>query len=275
MMAKIWCHEVFCKLENKIQPLFKNVMNCYLNAFSKELQQIHYSKGTANYSDAIPEMFLKCEFDVSNAICEFWNSILDMALNERTVFSLTCVDLRNFGLASGFCSSLHELITERCASFVQSTQLKSCQKFELILDNIELVEAVVPQNIFPAIYEVLMSSLQSVLVEFFSEMNSMSSEEIMQYIRKEMNGNNYLLKWLSSDSSDVATLNYPALSHHLQLYRKKITIIEDILYERERKKLENMSKGFNPFACEVERTFLDLDRTVNLVTLKQFRDIYC
>ena len=73
----------------------------------------------------------------------------------------------------------------------------------------------------------------------------------------------------------MITLYYPALQQHLKVYKRKLAVAERISNEREKRKIENISKGFNPTACEMERAFLDLNRSVNIDLLREIKAVYC
>lgn len=272
MMAKIWHNEVFCKLLGRINDDFTKVLNIYLNSFGVgfEKYQDYQILNEELCSGNFPDMFLgSSEIDVSSVIGDCFNSILDIALNERTVFNVTCFDLTKLGSASGFCSTFQEFIKNRCIAILQEPSLKASYKFELIKSTIELIENFLPFHCFPEVFEILIEGLQSALTEFISEQN-ISIENIGSNFLQESE----LQYILGGELTETIQLAYPTLKQHLQYFKKKLTLLKNIVCEREKKVTANTLKGFSLSICEMEKTFMDISGEVTMDVLEECRMMY-
>lgn len=270
MMVRIWYEEVFYKLENKISENYTKVLNSYLNIFSLGFRRNQHQFGNEDFqfSENIPSIFLESESDVSNVIGEFYQSIIDIALNERTIVTLTCQNLLNFGPTAGFCSKMFELIKERCNQIIQTSNLSIPNKSEILLNTYELIENFLPQHLFPQIYELIVGSLHSLLVEYLSY--STQAEGLKVFDLKESK----LINGLNCEISELMNISYPSFKQHAQYCKKKLQQLHAVFSEREQKTAMNALKGFNLSVCDLEKTFMDFDRKVDFKVLEECRAMF-
>eukprot|EP00331_Platyophrya_macrostoma_P032253 CAMPEP_0176447092 /NCGR_PEP_ID=MMETSP0127-20121128/24788_1 /TAXON_ID=938130 /ORGANISM="Platyophrya macrostoma, Strain WH" /LENGTH=295 /DNA_ID=CAMNT_0017833397 /DNA_START=333 /DNA_END=1220 /DNA_ORIENTATION=- len=268
MMVRIWNEEVFCKLEKKINSDFLAVLNAYLNHFGWGVQKNEQQMRIENINgedESIPMMFLESAFDTANIIGDFYNSIIDVALNERTVFNLTCQNLLNFSSSSNFCTRIYTLIKERCHLIIDDSLLNVPTKAELLINTSKLVEGFLPKQVFPQIFELIIGSLQSVFDNFVTFSSQLEGLKCLN--QEEKNFNN----WLHCELSDSMSLAYPSFRQHVHYYKKKLSELKSIHSERESKITKNALRGFNLSVCELEKTFMDFNRKVDLQILEECR----
>lgn len=263
LMAKLWYEEVFSSLDKKMVESFGLVLNDYINESSYTLQSFIDSK-----SESIPEdIFSDSSFDVSNAIGEFWNSVLDMGFNEKTIFNLTCTDLNEVQPVSSFCSAIRNLLKEKCDFLLESTNIKHSQKVVIVKEVLETMESLIPHAVFPDIQQTLTEGLRSIIVNFISDADVATPEEAERFIAGESNVK--LLKWATSEATECT---YPALMKHIQLYRSNKNQHENMLQTREKKLMKN-AKSFGMGSCAKQQRFLEFQKTVDVDVLEQHKVI--
>ena len=264
MMSRIWYTEIYSRLEQMIITNFTTVLDKYLNQrynLENEWEEIFGVKQNT------PDSFLNTEL-----LSDFWNSILDISLNERKIFNLTCSDLKCIGVSSKFCNSVLDFINNKSKSVIQESSISHIKKFQLLADIIEEMGAIIPHHVFPEIYETMIKYLKANLSAFISE--SLPFFDIQKALQLDMDSWEKFYTYLRYQESEEIYFDYSTLKQQLQYCHKKIRFADSIKVERERRATENIKKGFNLFACELEKTFFDLDRHVSSEILEQCRAIH-
>ena len=273
MMTKIWYNKVFCRLQEKMLCSLSTVVDSCLESFSSRADTMHIEEEFMENNAATGGLGVSSA-DAPRAIGEFWNSVLDMALNERTLFNLSCTDFRNSRITARFCETLYQLVSKRCETLLTSSELKPVHKFEKINADSELLEGIILRHLFPELFEVLTNALQSILVQYLSALSNMSVNEVTHRLCSQPSGST-ICSWLSLQSLERIRFAYPSFEQHLTLCRTKASLIADVHCRRQELITESVTRGFNPLGCEIEKTFMDFDRTVSINVLREVRATQC
>eukprot|EP00331_Platyophrya_macrostoma_P017276 CAMPEP_0176466220 /NCGR_PEP_ID=MMETSP0127-20121128/37768_1 /TAXON_ID=938130 /ORGANISM="Platyophrya macrostoma, Strain WH" /LENGTH=452 /DNA_ID=CAMNT_0017859357 /DNA_START=338 /DNA_END=1696 /DNA_ORIENTATION=- len=257
MMTKIWHEEVFSVLEKKMLASFELSFESYLSQFSTKIQG-HIDE------EIIPkELIQASDFEITTSISEFWQSVVDMGFNERTITSLTFTDMSEIKPISSFWFAAKELVERCCKSVTEAPQIRPSLKFEQIVEYTDLIESIIPFKTFPELQEVLLEAQFNIIANFIAEKKNESIESISKLITGE--DVKSMLEFVHSEEIEC---KYPALLQHIKHFQSNAENFEEVKLHRETQKSKYLLQS-TVKNCRVQMLLVNYNNQMDLSSLEE------
>jgi len=257
MMTRIWYKEVYHSLETRMNSEFNKLVECYLVKCTTNFKDIDISTLSNIDSEIFNNSLEVSEIEFATCINEFWQAIIDLGFNEKTVPYLNFADLRTIRPISGFCVSLHEIVSQRGKGIIEDLQCKPHLKFNIICEFTNLIESIVSCDVFPELYQLLADFQKKLLSDVISQVNGAAPEEIDKLLAGDENKS--LHSFVSSEE-----IVYPTLFKQIICYKKHLQSLDMVQRRRETYiNIENPPDN-NPEISNLENLLLDYDKSIEI-----------